>query len=417
MEQRARSSHRADRWGLRRGDLLASEMPDRHTLLPTGRNRIERMGRAINIDDFRRRAERRLPKMVFDYLEGGAEDEYCLQHNLEVLRSLRFLPKRMRDVASPDSSIELFDRKCPAPFLIGPTGLNGVLWPGGDIALARAAAKASIPFVLSTPAQNSIEEVADKAGGELWFQLYDINRKLTRELVERASRSGYKALVLTVDVPANGRRERDLRNGFVIPFQYTPKVIWDGVRHPSWAWQFLRHGMPVMANLVTSAESNTQAAKALASRRMNAALSWEDLRELRTLWPHNLLVKGVLDPADAILCTGAGVNGIILSNHGGRQLDSAASPVEVLPRIASQCRAPLLIDGGFRRGSDIVKAIALGAKAVLLGRAVLYGLAADGESGATEVIAMLQEEIGGTLAQIGCASICSLTPEYLLPSS
>jgi (S)-mandelate dehydrogenase len=271
-----------------------------------GSEYLKSMGRAINVDDFRRRAQRRLPTLVFDYLEGGAEDEYCLRRNVEVLRNLRFLPKRLRDVTRPSCSIELFGRTCSAPFLIGPTGLNGVFWPNGNIALARAAARASIPFVLSTPAQNSIEEVAEKAGGELWFQLYDINRKLSENLVEGALRSGYKALVLTVDVTVNGWRERDLRNKFAVPFHYSWKAIWDGLRHPSWLWQFLRQGMPVMANLVTKEESNAETAAALARRQMNSALSWKDLRDLRALWPHTLIVKGVLDSYDAIGCAKQG---------------------------------------------------------------------------------------------------------------
>lgn len=367
----------------------------------------------LNIADYRELARRRLPKMVFDYLEGGAEDERGLAHNRDVFQHIRFKPKRLVDVSKRDLSTRILGRKQSLPLLIGPTGLNGSLWPDGDLALANAAARADIPFVLSTASNMSIEELAKRSDGEHWFQLYVVHIELAKQMIQRAFASGFTTLVLTTDVGVNGYRERDIRNRFKMPMSYTPKVMLDGMLHPRWSFDLLRHGMPQLANFVSSEASNLEVQAALMSRQMDASFDWKSLRWLRDHWPHTLLVKGILSPEDAAQCIALGVDGVILSNHGGRQLDAAVSPMEVLADTASLVDAPILVDSGFRRGADIVKALALGAQGVLLGRATLYALAAKGEAGVDHALSLLKADIDQTLAQIGCPSVGALSPEYL----
>jgi (S)-mandelate dehydrogenase len=367
----------------------------------------------LNVADYRELARRRLPKMLFDYLEGGAEDEQGLQHNREVFQNVRFRPRRLVDVSQRDLSSSLFGKRQSLPLLIGPTGLNGALWPDGDLALARAASRAGIPFVLSTASNLSIEDLARRCDGELWFQLYVVHRTLAEQMLERALAAGYTTLVLTTDVAVNGYRERDLRNQFKMPMSYTPRVVLDGCLHPRWSLDLVRHGMPELANFVSSEASSLEVQAALMSRQMDASFDWQALRWLRDKWPHTLLVKGLLNADDAARCIAEGVDGVILSNHGARQLDTAISPFEVLAETVRKVSRPILIDSGFRRGADVVKALAMGADAVLLGRATLYGLAARGEAGVDDVLRLLKADIDRTLAQIGCPCVEHLSPDYL----
>ena len=368
----------------------------------------------VNVEDYRILAQRRLPKIIFDYLEGGADDEIGRKHNREVFERYRLMPRRLIDVSKRDTGIELFGRHQAAPFLIGPTGLNAALWPKGDILLARAAERAGIPFVLATASNASIEEVAVASKGDLWFQLYIVQRQLAEEMVRRAEAAGYSTLVLTTDVAVNGNRERDLRNNFGLPLRYTPRLIWDGLTHPRWSLGFLLNGMPQFGNFVTADSSNVEMQATVMHRQMDASFSWDDFHWLRQLWPRKLLVKGILRPDDAERCVAAGADGVILSNHGGRQLDAAVAPLEVLAESRARISAPILIDSGFRRGTDIVKALALGANAVLLGRTTLYGLAAAGEAGVDDVLRLLKDEVDRTLAQIGCALASQLSPDYIM---
>lgn len=368
----------------------------------------------IKIDDYRLLAQRRTPRAVFDLLEGGAEDERGLAHNRAVFERFRFRPRRFVDVSRRSLATELFGRSLDAPLAIAPTGLNGVFWPQGDLILAQAAADAGIPFALSTAASMSIEQIARQSDGEHWFQLYVVNPDVADVLVQRALAADYSALLLTVDVAINGFRERDMRSGFRVPFRYTPSLILDGALHPRWSLDFLRHGPPTLANL--RADSMTpQAQAALLNRQMDATFDWDDLKRLRDRWPRKLMVKGVLEPEDAARCLALGVDGVILSNHGGRQLDDAPSPLDVLQdTVACAGSAPVLVDSGFRRGSDVIKALALGADLVLLGRAVLYGLAARGRAGVDDVLRMITAEMDCMLAQIGCASVADLVPDHVV---
>ena len=368
---------------------------------------------ALNVMDYRALARDRLPKMVFDFMEGGASNERALAHNMAVFDRINLRPRRLKDISKRSQSIELFGRKQAAPFMIAPTGMNGILWPEGDIALLKAAHAAGVPFALSTASSSSIEEVAQASEGDHWFQLYVSDRALSQTLVERAQAAKYSTLVLTSDVAINGLRERDVRNGFTLPVKYSAGTIWDGMTHPRWSMDLLTHGMPQMGNFVSKQASDTNKQATMMSRSMDATFDWAALQWLRKLWKGTLLVKGILNADDAVRCVAEGADGVILSNHGGRQLGDAISPLQVLAETRSKITQPILIDSGYRRGSDIVKALALGANSVLLGRATLYGLAAKGQEGVADVIKILMNEIDNTLAQIECPDVRDLTPDYL----
>src|SRR5260370_10553923 len=316
-----------------------------------------------------------------------------MKHNREVFERYRLMPRRLVDVCKRDTGIELFGRHQAAPFMIGPTGLNAAVWPKGDILLARAAERAGIPFVLATASNASIEEVAAASKSDLWFQLYIVQRQLAEEMVRRAEAADYSTVVITTDVAVNGSRERDLRNNFGLPLRYTLRLIYDGLTHPRWSLGFMLNGVPQFGNFVTGDSSNVELQATVMHRQMDASFSWDDFNWLRKLWPRKLLVKGIMRSDDAERCVAAGADGVILSNHGGRQLDAAISPLEVLAETRARIRAPILIDSGYRRGTDIVKALALGANAVMLGRAPLYGLAAAGATGVDHVLSLLNEEI------------------------
>jgi len=368
------------------------------------------MAEPISIADLRLLARRRLPRMVFDYLEGGAEDENGIVRNIEAFRKIRLMPHRLVDVSERSTAVELLGKKSAAPIVVGPTGLNGAFWPNGDIALARAATKAGVPFALSTASNATIEDVA-AVGGRLWFQLYVVHRELAANLVRRASEAGCEALILTVDVPVNGKRERDLRNGFQMPLRYSPRTIFDILTHPRWASGILASGTLKLANLATTTASSLDAQTALLRREMDASFCWDDLARLRDIWPRRLIVKGICTPEDAARCFEIGADAVVVSNHGGRQLDDAPAPISIFESF--QGLGPVLIDGGIRRGSDIVKALALGAHGVLVGRSILYGLAARGETGASKALSILVEEIDRTLALVGCPDASRLSNAFV----
>jgi len=370
------------------------------------------MAYPATVEGYRSLAAQRLPRMVFDYLDGGAEAERGLARNTDAFARVCFRPHRLLDVSQRDLSAELFGCRRPLPLVIAPTGLNGALWPDGDVLLAQAAAAAGIPFVLSTASTTSIEEVADQAGGDLWFQLYVVQRSLAEALTRRALAAGYTTLVLTVDVPVNGKRVRDLRNGFAVPFRPSLRTVLDAARRPAWLLRQLRHGLPQLANFRDAGRSgDVNAQAALMRRQMDASFAWDDLKALRQTWPHSLVVKGICRVEDAERCEALGVDAVVLSNHGGRQLDDTPAPLSLLPCMAARLSRPILLDSGIRRGADVVKAIALGASAVMLGRATLYGLAARGKAGAAHVLDLLRSEIDTTLALLGRSSMAALEPD------
>ena len=367
----------------------------------------------VSVYDMRRQARRTLPKMVYDYLEGGALDEYTLRANLAAYRNWRFLPRRLVDLSAVTPETSVLGQDIAFPAVVAPTGLNALFWPQADLALSRAAQRCGIPFTLSTASSMSLEQVAEGSSGRLWFQLYVIESGLALSLIERARSAGYECLVVTTDVVANGKRERDLRNGFGLPMRYRVRTLWDGLCHPGWSWRYLRHDLPVLGNFNAHQVPSPEARAALLNRSMDESFDWGALDAIRQKWPGRMLVKGVLHPDDVERCRKLGMDGVVLSNHGGRQLDGACAPLDVLAQLAPMPGFDILIDGGIRRGSDIAKAVALGARAVMVGRAALYGLACAGETGAFHALSLLQEEYRNTLIQLGCPGTALLNPEYV----
>jgi L-lactate dehydrogenase (cytochrome)/(S)-mandelate dehydrogenase len=378
--------------------------------------------RAYNVVDFREIARRRLPKGVFEFIDRGTEDEVSLRTNFDALRDIRLRPRTLNDVSGRTQEIELFGKRHRMPIAIAPTGSAGLTWYQGEIALAQAAAKAGIPFTLATGSMTAMERVASDAGGTLWFQLYMWpDRSLSHKLVDRAKAAGFEALVVTIDSPVPPAREYNLHNGFTLPFSITPRNALDMLAHPRWLLNVLSRyivttGMPRYQNYPTEMKQKITALPMGRSMALNDSLTWADLRELRRRWPHRLLAKGILTAEDAVVAVDAGADGVIISNHGGRVVDGTRAPIEILPEVVDAVgeRATVIVDSGFRRGTDIVKALALGAKAVLVGRATLYGTAAGGEAGAARVLSLIEQEIDRSLALLGCRDIASLGRDHLV---
>jgi (S)-mandelate dehydrogenase len=378
---------------------------------------IRRLGRARNIADLRLLAQRRLPRAIFDFIDGGSEDELTLRENQDAFRRVRFAPKTLVDVASINTKIDLLGQASNLPIIVGPTGASGFVWPNGDLALARAAAKAGIPFTLSTSASVSIEEIAAAAQSRRWFQCYIFKqRDFTMRLIARALQADYDALIVTVDFPVGGNRERDHRNDFSVPFRYTPRNVMDFAIHPGWALTMLRHGIPTLRNLDGFTASNHAATVAsTVGRNYDASFDWDGLKLIRDSWPRKLIVKGIVRQDDAARVVAMGADGLVVSNHGGRQLDGGVATLDALPAIAAAVkqRITVMVDGGIRRGSDVVKALALGADAVLLGRSTLYGLSAGGETGAQKALEIIRSEMVRTMQLCGVADVKDIEPEIL----
>ncbi|RUM22939.1 mandelate dehydrogenase [Rhizobium vallis] len=363
---------------------------------------------AFSVEDFRKRAKNFLPKMVFDYLEGGSEGEAGLSRNVNAFGKWNFVPRRLTDVSECSLETTLLGKGYSLPFYLSPTGLNGLIRPDGDRLLAQAAAKAGIPFVLSTASNLSIEDIAASGDGERWFQLYVLHRDIAKTMCQRALTAGYEALILTVDVPVNGYRERDMRNRFALPATYGLRTLADGFMHPRWSINFLRSGTPKLRNFETLEAPSPEAQAALMKRQMDASFDWDALRRLREWWPKKLMVKGVLRAEDAVQCAACGVDALIVSNHGARQLDGTISPLEVLAEIASSVQIPILLDSGIRRGADALTSLCLGATTVGLGRATLYALASDGQRGVERCLEILTDELKRGMALLGASNITQL---------
>ena len=379
------------------------------------------LSRVANIDDLRELARRRLPRIVFDFFDGGAEDEVTLRANRAAFERLRFAPRVLRDVAKVDAATEILGGPSRYPMVVAPTGAIGMGWPGADLAIARAAAEYGIPYTLSTTATATIEEIAEKAPGRLWFQLYVLyDQPFTDGLVERARAAGYEALVVTVDLPVGGKRERDTHNGFVLPFRPGWRELLAGVTHPSWAWRIAAAGgIPELANMRGFERRPRAGMIAISSsvgQQLDASFDERGLARLRDLWKGKLIVKGVARAEDAERVVALGADAVWLSNHGGRQLDGAISALEALPAVAAAVggKVPVLIDGGVRRGSDAIKARALGAQAVAIGRPTLYGASAAGEQGARRALGILTDEIERTLRLCGARTMAEVASDLIL---
>jgi len=374
-----------------------------------------RFGDAINIEDLRAIARRRLPRFVFAYVDGGAEDERTLAGNREAFARLRFRPRTLVDVSNRAVSARLLGAPSALPAVVGPTGLNGLCWRDGDLALARAASKAGVPFAMSTVSMSLVEDIARDAPGRHWLQAYVFaERRITEAILGRARDAGFECAILTSDFPVTGKRERDLRTGLLPAQQFTLATKLDMLAHPRWLATVATR-RPRFVNIERELPPGADVNAFVGHSMFDPSFCWDDVKRFRDRWPRKLLLKGVLRADDAERALAAGFDGLVLSNHGGRQLDGAISALDALPEVARAVggRASILVDGGVRRGSDIAKAVALGAEGVLLGRAPVYGLAAGGEAGVAHALAILADELDRTLALTGCTGVAGLTQDLV----
>jgi isopentenyl diphosphate isomerase/L-lactate dehydrogenase-like FMN-dependent dehydrogenase len=374
-----------------------------------------------NTADLREAAMRRLPKGLFEFMDRGNDDEVAMRDNRTVLESIKLNPRVLSDVSVRHQDITLFGKKQNMPVIVAPTGSTGLAWYEGEIALARAAKAHGVPFTLALGSMTRLERVAEEAGGNLWFQFYMWpDRKLSHRVIARARDAGFEALVFTVDTPVAPGREYNLRNGMTIPFKFTRRNTLDVLTHPRWlfgvwARYMLTTGTPRYQNFPEETQTKITALPMGRSSNFCSNITWDDVRELRKLWPHKLIVKGIQQAADAVLAADCGADAVVISNHGGRVLDAAPVPILTLPKVVDAVgkRITVIVDSGFRRGSDVIKALALGANAVMLGRAPLHGTAAAGEAGAARALQIYRDEIDRVLALMGCARIDQLCREHV----
>lgn len=378
-----------------------------------------RIARAASVADLRRIAKRRLPGGVFDYIDGGAEDERTLAANQRGFAAITYRPRILRGLSEVDTSTTLLGRPVPLPLVLAPTGFTRIADPDGELAVARAAERAGVPYSLSTLSTRSIEEVRAVSNGRLWFQVYVWkDRGLVKEMVDRAASAGYEAIVLTVDAAVLGRRERDVRRGFSLPPTIGPGTFLDGMLHPGWTLKFLRSEPIRFANVVGQSVGDGASPVTLSdyvNTQFDASLSWDDVEWLASVWDGPVVLKGVQCVEDAVLAVGAGVQAIAISNHGGRQLDGAPASIDLVAPVADAVggQVEIICDGGVRRGSDILKAVALGANAAMAGRAYLYGLGAAGERGVDRVLEWLGADLVRSMNLVGAASIAELDRSLL----
>jgi L-lactate dehydrogenase (cytochrome) len=373
-----------------------------------------------NIADLRALAKRRVPRAFFEYADRGSYDETTLHENRAALDRLHFRPRVMIDVDQRSLATEVVGQRVSMPLAIAPTGLTGLQHGSGEIHGARAAARAGIPFCLSTMSICSIEQVKAASEAPFWFQVYVMrDRGFTRELIVRAREAGCSALMLTADLTIQGQRHREIKNGLSVPPKITLRNLFDIASKPRWAWNVLRAPSRSFGNLdgrIGGADSLTTLAQWIASQ-FDPTLTWRDLAWIRELWPGKLIVKGIMDPEDARLAADHGVDAIVVSNHGGRQLDGAPATIDVLPSIVDAVgdRLEVLFDSGITSGQDLLKALALGARAGLIGKAFLYGLGADGEAGVTQAIEIIRRELSVSMALTGQCDARHIAADVLLP--
>lgn len=377
--------------------------------------RRRRLSRVFTPWDFRETARRMLPRMVFDYIDGGTGDDGGVRANHTAIERVALVSDTPADVTSRDSSVELFGRTYSMPVIVGPTGLASASWPEGEISFARAAARHRVPFVLSGSGSTDPRRVAKAGDGHVWFQLYaPPNIELVRQWVKYASEAGFTAMEVTVDVAVAGLRLRDARNGFVMPFRWSPGKFLDVASRPAWAMKMLYYGQPTPFLAVDRPPGQPAPRNQTENRRhrYTTALSWDLLKLLRDEWRGPLIIKGLMNPRQGTNAVEAGFDGIVISNHGGRQLEGALSPMEILPEFSAEVgkRIPLLIDGGFRSGTDVLKAIALGASAVQIGRAGVFALATAGDMGVDHLLNLFKAEIDTGMALCGVTSLSQLGP-------
>jgi L-lactate dehydrogenase (cytochrome) len=372
----------------------------------------------LNVEDARRVAKRRLPRAIYGFVSGGADDERTLDANCRAFRDIALRPRALVDVSTRDTSVELFGDRIAMPVLLDPTGLTRVIRTEGELAVARAAGSTGTIYAVSIGASYSLEAIHRAALGPLWFQVYMWrDRDLVRSVVERARAAGYRALLVTIDVPVHGNRERDHRNGMTMPPSISARNFWDSAWRVRWLRDMLLRDKLTYANLsgIASGDTAVSIGSYIDRELSKPATDWSDITWLREIWEGPLLVKGIVRADDGRRAAQAGADGVIVSNHGGRQLDGLPATIEVLPEVVAAVGEQLtvLLDGGVRRGSDVVKALALGASACLVGRPYLWGLAAGGEAGVERVLRILATEVDRTLALLGCPAARDLDQSFV----
>ena len=382
--------------------------------------RERRLARCHSIHDLRGTAKGRLPRAVFDFADGGAEDETTLRRNTAGFDRFELVPKVLVDVADVRINTSILGQQIDLPVILAPTGMNRLFHPDGERAVARAGHRAGTVYTLSSMSSMSIAELAAAAPAGLnWFQVYVWrDRGLVKELFSRCRESGYDALCLTVDVPVLGQRERDLRNGMTMPPRLTAGAILDAAAHPNWWWRFLMNPRPTFSNVIGQGEAGKADASVLGTyvnTQFDPSVDWDDLAWMIEEWGGPFAIKGISRPADARRAADVGVGAVFVSNHGGRQLDAAISAIDALPAIIEEVGddVEVVLDGGVRRGTDVVKALALGARACAIGRAYLYGLASGGEPGVERALELMEREIRRAMALVGCPDIVDLDASFV----
>jgi L-lactate dehydrogenase (cytochrome) len=370
-----------------------------------------------NIADLRQLAWQRLPRVLFDYIDGGAQDEVTLRANQEDFNRFTLAQRVLRDVSTRDQSVTVMGQKYDLPLILSPTGMTGLFWPNGALEAARAASDAGAGFCLSSMSTSTVEDIRKVAKYPTWFQLYVMrDRGMSRELIERAKAAGCSALVLTVDLALQGQRDRDVHNGLTIPPTLRMSNLPNFATRPGWVWRYLTGPKVVPASLVKPGQSTLFTIAGYVNSQFDQSVTWTDIEWAKSIWGGPLALKGILDPNDAKLAVEHGVDAVIVSNHGGRQLDGVRSAISALPDVVDAVagRAEVILDGGVRRGTDVLKAIALGAKACMIGRPYMYGLAAKGRPGVTEALDLLRNEIDLALALTGNTSLAALDRSSIL---
>jgi L-lactate dehydrogenase (cytochrome) len=373
--------------------------------------------KVANIADLRQLAWQRLPRVLFDYIDGGAQDEVTLRANQEDFNDITLVQRVLRDVSKRDQSVTVLGQKYDLPLILSPTGMTGLFWPNGALEAARAASDAGAGFCLSSMSTSTVEDIRKVAKDPTWFQLYVMrDRGMSRELIERARAAGCSALVLTVDLALQGQRDRDVHNGLTIPPSLRISDLPNFAARPGWVWRYLTGPKVVPASLVKPGQNTLFTIAGYVNSQFDQTVTWKDIEWAKSIWGGPLALKGILDPQDATAAIDHGADALIVSNHGGRQLDGVRSAISALPYVvdAVASRAEVLLDGGVRRGTDVLKAVALGAKACMIGRPYMYGLASKGRAGVTQALDLLRNEIDLALALTGNTSLSALNRSSIL---